>query len=105
MQTTGNATNCPGSQLVVIFQLSLCVVPQLAKVFKSWNRRQVLKNEWAKAMLSWNCRQVLKHGCANMLLIFDDDGTSLLCLVGYEMQQRLSMQEVNFENATVMMGL
>jgi hypothetical protein len=31
----GNAANCPGSQLVVIFQLSLCVVPQLAEFFKS----------------------------------------------------------------------
>ena len=82
MQTTGNATNCPGSQLVVIFQLLLCVVPQLAEVFKSWNRRQVLKNEWAKATLSWNCKQVLKCGCANMLLIFDDDLTSQTSLSG-----------------------
>jgi len=30
----GNAANCPGSQLVVIFQLPLNVVSQLAEVFK-----------------------------------------------------------------------
>ena len=82
MQTTGNATDCPGSKLVVIFQLLLCVVPQLAEVFKSWNRGQVLTNEWAKATLSWNCKQVLKCGCANMLLIFDDDLTSQTSLSG-----------------------
>jgi hypothetical protein len=41
IKNIGNAANCPGSQLVAIFQLPLNVEYQLAEVFKL---RQVLKH-------------------------------------------------------------
>ena len=64
----GNAANCPGSQLVAIFQLLLNVVSQLAEVFKlikiaasfdKWISQchNILRNGSAK----WGLKLMFKH--------------------------------------------